>query len=788
MLTYVRAPRGVVILTIGMTLLLALTGCGGTPTPTDPSGVVKVAGTVELPAGSGLTLASLSVSTPIGVYPVSAGGAFEAEVFAGASTEVGVEDAGGGLVLLGVTYGASVAISSTSTAEALLYYLIGAMWLPPEHQDKARSLLRGVPEVADIAAELARQLAAGGNGMTDPDAGLLAALETAHASLLGDVSLRRLAEAAVSGALAGRGSGPTLVPAAVDGSNIVIEPGSATQAGLQILHNPSGAGVVAQNEFRRPVALLVYETGWEDADGALTENDPPIPVDTIDVPATGQLEFLNALIDVVTGASPWSPVLSPNTNLPGHEGASRTHYRLVLVGASGTDTTWPIMEDPRFDIFHGHWEDVELEKTTELFLDELLLPLVEVFGLGSLAKFDAAKLASTRARVKLIHDQHLAGLGVVLRNRQTGMVNGLKYAIQELLDNRNLRLDMVNLIRDALTESDRNKVAIDALEKRLSSRASASAIAAAVQTLLVSGDVAKIMHDLAGSPAVVDWTAVSAPSLFALTPERVVVTRHNASARFTVVPKGATTGDFLYRWRTSGDFGELSDLLQDGLTIDTDSSEIWYFHDTPESIQDTDVDTISVEVYEVEPGATSIPPGASPVARMAAEVKGDDRDIDSRIVVSFGATPAESSNPRMSRGCAEMYLRFDPVPGAKSYTVHARGVGGQGDQRNPNQDFRLNGPNQSVFIDPAAQWIGSVVETGYAADWNGVCTWKVKGQWAAQPHTFSAFVDPDSGKFLVHLFTNVDWSDIGLPIDLGERVELWYQWVEEASFEVVVHR
>src|SRR5690606_14717842 len=194
---------------------------------------------------------------------------------------------------------------------------------------------------------------------------------------------------------------------------------------------------------------------------------------------------------------------------------------------------------------------------------------------------------------------------------------------------------MLDMVRDALAESDANKASIEAMERRLSSRASASAIAAAVQALLVGGDVAKIMYDLASSPAVVDWTAVSAPSLFALTPERATVTRNNASARFTVVPKRATSGDFIFRWTTSGAHGDLSDLLQGGTSIVTDSREIWYCHDTPLSIEDSDVDTISVEVFEVDPGATSIPPGATPVARMAAEVRGDDRELDSRIDLSY---------------------------------------------------------------------------------------------------------------------------------------------------------
>src|SRR5690606_20380557 len=94
-----------------------------------------------------------------------------------------------------------------------------------------------------------------------------------------------------------------------EASNITIEP-NTMRGGAMMLLNPAGSGVVAQNHVRRPAALLAYEVAWDDADDVEHQVDPPLLVETVDVPATGQLEFLNALVDVVTGNSPWSPVLS----------------------------------------------------------------------------------------------------------------------------------------------------------------------------------------------------------------------------------------------------------------------------------------------------------------------------------------------------------------------------------------------------------------------------------------------------------------------------------------------
>ncbi len=812
-----KTPRASLLLLAPFLWLLV--SCGGPPNPPpNGGGVLTVNGTVTLPSGHGLDLSKLTVSTPLGTYPVSVTGEFTASVFGGAMTELGVETSDGSLLLLGVTDGTTGTISLTSTAEALLYYLVGGMWLPPAQQDKVRSLLRGVPEAADLAAELERQLSSGGNGVAEPDAGLLAALEAAHASLLGESRLygptsggvglgeragagssRAVASsflAASLGSVAAASTAPTgvsvtVTPAAVDGSNIIIEP-TTRQAGVFVLHNPAGAGVVAQNHFRRPAALLAYEEAWEDADRVEHPVDPPVLVERVEVPATGQLEFMNALLDVVTGNSPWSPVTSPALKLAGHEGASRTHYRLILVGPSATDATWPIMGDPLFTGFHDEWSDIAIDKSVELFLDDLLIPLMEVYGLGNMAKMDAAKLTKMRERVRIIYDKHLLGLGVYLKPGSASYANGLRFVIQELVENRNFRLDMMNMVAEALEESDKNKAVVEAMEKRLSARASASAIAAAVQTVLVSGDVAKIMYDLVGSPSVVDWTAVSAPALFALTPDQATVTRSNASARFTVVPKGRTSGNYLYRWTTSGTYGELSDLLKDGTTLDTRESDVWYFHDSPLNIKDTDYDTIKVEVFEVEAGATTIPAGASPIARMAASVRGDDRVIDSRLEVNYGATPTGMFKDDLRFGCAEMLLRFKAEKNAKSYLVSLRGVGGQGDERNANQDFRLRGPNQTVFIDPNAKIDGSTVEDGYTTDYYGTCDWRSPydpSRFALEPIGTSAHYDRANDEYVVYLFVDADYSGIVLnPVNLTERVDLWYDWVANATFEVKVNK
>lgn len=766
----------------------SLPACGGSPAPQPPQALSSVTGTITLPAGVAVDLATLTATTPSGSARVSAAGTFEVQVFAGAATEVGIETAGGDLLLLGVTDGSKVDVSLTSTAEALLYYLTGAVWLPPAQQDTVRELLRGRPEAGILADELDQQLRAGGNGLRDPDGALLAALDAAHASLLGDARLAGLAARAAEAALRVSGA-ERLTPAAVEDNNILIDPGSP-QSGAEVVHNPNGAGVVAQNSYRRPAALLAYEVGWEDADRVLHDVDPPGLVERVDVPATGKLELFTNLLDAITGDAPWAPALSDPLRLAGRLGASRTHYQLVLIGPGTNGSASPIASDPRFASFRGEWDDIAFEKSLELFLNDLLLPVMEVYGLGSMAKLDAAKLAKMRGEVRAIYDTHLTGLGVFLKPGEGSYANGLRFVIEELASNKMFRLDMMEMVGNALAESDRNKVAMEALESRLKARASATAILAAVEAALVSGDVAKVMLDLRDSRTVESWEAVSSASLFALTPETARVRRDHASARFKVLPKGNTTGNYLYRWSTSGAYGLITDLLQpEALTIDTREREVEYFHSHPLDIDDDQVDTVTVEVFEVEAGATSIPAGATPVARMTATVRGDDRNLDSRIEFVYDLTPLGMYRDDLRFECVEANFRFKAVPGAKSYLLNIRNIGGQGDDRNPNQDTEYRGRNHTLLIDPNAKKDGATVPDGMVGEYWGPCQWQVEGIWALPPLGFSANYDATKDEFVVYLFVWEDTTPInryGIPV--APQVELFRDWLDGATFDVQVRR
>ena len=602
-------------------LAAALGACGGPSGQPVPAGGKQVSGSVVLPPGHAVDVSRLEVVTPFGTYPLGADGSFSVTVLDGADTELGVELPGGELLLLGVSDGDDARLSAASTAEALLYYLIGGMWLPPEHQDTVRELLRGRGEAGAIAGHLERLMLAGGNGLAAPDEALEDALEAARASLLADVELRA---AAVPPAMC-----PALLAPAAAKQSVIIHDGTTEQAGAMLLHHPGGLGVAALNSLRRPGALLAYEVEWEDHDDNVFAVEPPVEVGRVDVPSTDNLELFAALADVFTGDAPWRPVLSPALLLPGRDGAALTRYEVVLVAPSLSGETLPIWDDPRFLSLRDEWEEIRFEKNLELFLDELLVPLLEVYALGQVAKVSSARLGQFRAGLKEVYDEHLLGLGVYLKDYSWGgYASGMKFVLHELAVNRTLRSDMIEMITEALELSDRRKLVAEAMDARLAARARAAAIAFAVQTVLVSGDAAKVVADVASAPAVAGWSVEAMPATYYLDPPVGLLTKDNASAVFRVLPVGdPPLGYFRFRWSTSGLHGVVDDLMGgEGLSIDTTAFEVRYFHEDPAVLSSDHVDTVMVEVFLFADPVEAIPDDARPIGKGQAVVRGRGED------------------------------------------------------------------------------------------------------------------------------------------------------------------
>ncbi|MBX3142820.1 MAG: hypothetical protein KF813_03610 [Trueperaceae bacterium] len=774
-------------LVIFLLLLVALTGCGTGPIPPD-GGLQDVPGQVTLPAGAGLNLATLTVVGAHGTFPVAADGKFTARVPVGVVAEMAVVGADDEVLLLALREGAAVVANATTTAQGLLFYLLGGYMLPSDQHDKLRTLIGEEAALTTLAAELEGVLAGGGRPLTDGSASVEAALQDAWDAVLGDLLLD---DSVLGGSLLGDSAlgdagDPSetmraLLPQQVGGSNnIVLEPGAGVlQAGSAVIHNPQGAGVAVQNHFRRPAALLAYQVGYEDASGNTFDISPPVLTRTIDVPSTGRLDVFEALQDVITGDAPWTPALSGGLPLALHGGTHKTFYELVLLGPSlDVVTRPPIYDDARFSGQRSAWNGIIADKVVEQFLDDIALPLLESLMFGGAAKFDAAELRSFRSSFRAATDTHLASLGIYLKEGGN-YATAVKRFLENIAQNSFYRNELFEGMRNALPEARRNQLHFESMSASLSSRASSSAIAAAVQISLAVGDLAAMLKDLNDALPAVSWSATAAPTLFYLSPEGAYFTKSQPQVELTVGTKGPVTGSFLSRWSTTGPYGRLTDGPNSGLNLITPHNNVWYTHNTPLNITDEQQDSVTVEVFQVDPGATTIPAGAESLARMTSLLEGFNREIDSRLELHSGFTPQGFFRNGISVACSSLYLRIPKVAGTRFYDVQFSNWGGVGHEYNYNSNLSLTG-SRHIRIDVTDPY-------GWTLPFEGVCVWRSKtGEWTGMPLGLTVYDDGNS--YLVNVNSTFDFlPGATIPdghIGIGGQIRLWYDWASQGTVTV----
>lgn len=549
-------------------------------------------GRVVLPDGVPIVLDDLTVISAMSEVGVSADGTFAIETIGAAGSQVDVLGANGSLLLIGMVSadGAEIEVSATSTAQSLLFYALGIFALPADIQDEALDLIAGHPATATLAAVFEARMRANATALADEDPALEQAIEDARNGILASAAASQRPGLQTS----------TLLSAAAGLVNVLIEPTGTQQSGVELLNDPSGAGVSALNHFRRPAGLLVYETGYEQDDGTVVDVFPPALVGgPVDVPASSRLG-VTSIGGVLTGSSPWAPEQSGPISLPMHQGAAKTFFEAVVLGPSA-DFTAPasILLDSRFFAYRTDWENIVDTKAEDLFWDVFAAPAFESLAFGGPAVITAAKRQAFVNQIRAAADPRLLNLGVMLRDYR-GYARALNQMLDEIISNQPLRLDMINIAEDALDASNQQKAKYDKIEKRLSRRASAFAILAAVQLGLSTIDVVAAMKDLASSRAGESWRITATRPNVRLDPSFAKVTDAQRSVLFNASVDGFPNASFTFTWSTTGANGALHhELGQSGLTVGpitaTGSDRIQYVATTP-ALPSGVIDHVTVEI------------------------------------------------------------------------------------------------------------------------------------------------------------------------------------------------
>ena len=614
---------------VAVCLCLLISSC---VPPADENSYAPVTGNLELPSGSTVAPSACKVLALTGESAVADDGSFPVLAPKEGKFQVCLTDAVGNLMLTGFAGPTGGKISARETAVVLAYYALGGFTLPPEYDEALFDLILASPAVDTLAAVIETKFLANPTVITDGDDDLTTAIQAARDALAPETT-KLIARVQPVKALLPFAS---TLAAEDDTSNtlIQIDPDANTkQSGIQIFQNPSGDGIVAQNSFRRWPSMVCYQTGKEDEQGIREDFYPPKQIgDFHNIPSTDRLEFFNAIWDVISGDSPYAPILSDPVDLPLAEGSQKTFYEIVVLGPTlDFVTTPPVWSDTLFFSFTDSWNNKMDSLVFKTFWLDFAWPVIETFLFVKGANAQQAKLDSFVDEFKSLCDSRLANLGVILRSKEdTFLVFAVQIVLDTLKNDGRFRIDFRNACQKALFKSALNQANFEAMEGKLKAMSSAAAVVAAVQVAFATVDVAAVIKDLQSSRSGEVWSATVIPANVHLEPPEATVTKNQVSASFTASVGGAPNEDFVYRWSTTGTYGIISDNAgKQGKNFDSTQKTVNYMVD-PGAMINGELDTVTVEVFE-DDGSGTIPNGAFSIGKATSKVLGDRGDEDGPV-------------------------------------------------------------------------------------------------------------------------------------------------------------
>jgi hypothetical protein len=705
-------------LRIGLTLAIAIAtiACGSaTPSAsTGPAAGSSARGSIALPAGSSLDRSKLTVGSSYGSSAVGADGSFAVPARGTGPTFVDVTDAAGKIVLLGTVDPAKPqsSLSTATTATVLLFWALGAFTVPGDHFAEVVDLIATTPQTASLATELEGRLAANPTLITDGDAAALAAvLEARDAILAGTAALPLGAlgpeldgvdtadrgPAPVANLVVARGQGgrPSVALAAGAGPSVIIDE-AVPKSGIEILANPNGPGIVAQNSRRRDVALFVYQVGSEDANGVRTDLDKPMLVGTPHpVPATRALNVVVSTLDAFSsaGRSAWAPVLSDPIDLPLIAGSAKTFYTVVAIGPTADLATVPALYATTKWFDHvDAWKKAARDLGWRGFLAEHVVPMLSATIFGAVYAVPTLRITQFESALRTSAEGVLGARGIVDPVALSSRSKALFALVEEAGINASYSRELITEVTQTVGEAELNVERIAAVQARLRLLSKAGLILAIIDAVFSAADIGAVAKDLVESSQAETWNVTALEATVRLDPAAGAVSLEAPSVAFTATVKGEPNAIYLYRWSTSGQYGLVSDYLTDGLSVDSRSGEALYLANDPASITADLHDTVTVEVFAND-GSGAIPAGASPIGKATATVSGLKAEPSGNPPApGTGRLTVESlefvdSSFNKKGWCVGYWIAIAFVPGSTDYFVHAEGF--RDPDADPIQDFHF---------------------------------------------------------------------------------------------------
>lgn len=557
---------------------LSLAGCGGgsgTTTPvvpnpppspgTIPTGLQAVTGTVTLPAGSQLNPATMSVDILTQTAPVSASG-FTVGITPNGPSLALLLDAGGNGVLMSM-FDASLAtqaISSHTTAVALLFYATSAYLFPAGTTSQILALLDGDPAMTALAAAVAQAVAADPHALANNAAPLGPAITLAMQTIMGS-SLHTSTARAAPARLA------TAVPTLITLNSI------AEQNGIVVSLDFAAITALLSNVKRRPCRVYVYEITTQVTGAAAIDIVPAKYIaGPLELIPTESLSLSHALHDFFTffsGASPWSPVNLPPIPLALESGTDLTRYNVIVVAAALKSLAYDTWE-PTF-YRDAHYKDTAVATwradsdtlLRQVVFCDILLPTVSfILGYGMIS----AARASVAAVVAAASGVEKATMDTIINTLQYGSMGDLKEALVTIVQNAyTSQLYTGSWTKEVKAVMDPARAQAIAAGEAAGTQATRATAASRMflklfSPLLAAGaalsaiDFCAVIFDLWNSDIATSWEILLIHQKLGLVPQSPRIPPGGRAHLSVSPPANIPAGSFQYDWTQNSLLGYLS--------------------------------------------------------------------------------------------------------------------------------------------------------------------------------------------------------------------------------------
>lgn len=499
---------------------VTLAATGRIPRGTLPT--VDHAVTVVLPSGT-VTPAGLRAVTTHGTVPLGDDLVFTLPFFDEGPQLAVIQNQAGDPLLMGFIDGTHRIISARTTAEALLFYDLGAFRIPgPVARPAALTGLRALNgELAPLISAIAQAWA---SGTTAPI--LLAdAVTTARGQVR--QALRAAAPA-----------GPSLTTRVLP---------NGTQSGIDVA-DTLWQHIRVANWYRRRAVAFVDRVGYIPSTGGALVPSPLAGAATRIGSVNGLQNVAGGFFDIVTGNLAWQPLIPPPIPTPvAPATARRTDYRVIVVGPGKPSALYATLTPEQ--------RDAQVDASLETVVLDLVLPLLAttVKGLNAIDTYfgNPQGLAKLEAFLDLLP-------APVVDKAIDGEVEAAAYETVKLLINHQpIRDALFNLIVDAM-----GKQGISNPGALLQANASLTRVLTVLDIVAGSTDAAAVTLQIAGSFQVEAWD-IQVNSSKVKIPEGDVKIGLSDLQLFHVnvldaSSAGSGTPTFEYQWTTTGQFGKLT--------------------------------------------------------------------------------------------------------------------------------------------------------------------------------------------------------------------------------------